>query len=145
MRKLLITGALVATSLGFASGMAPAGAATQRGLVNVNLEDVLVQVPVGLAANICDVDVAVLANALADGPATCTADADTDAIAIQDASNGQSTRQEGLVNLNVEDVKIQVPIAIAANVCDVDVAVLSGLLLDGPTTCEAAADSVAGG
>lgn len=142
MRKLLTTGALVAASIGLATAT-PTQAATQRGLVNVNVEDVVVQVPVGLAANVCDVDVAILAHGLADGPTQCTADTDTGAIAVSDGSKGRSTRQSGLVNLNIEDVRIQVPVAVAANVCDVDVAVLSGLLLDGPTTCDAAADSTA--
>ena len=140
MRKLLTTGALVAASLGIT--MAPASAATQRGLVNVNLEDVIVQVPVGLAANVCDLDVNVLARTLGDGPANCDSTADPDAIVVSPARGG-STNQEGLVNLNVEDVTIQVPVAVAANVCDVDVNVLGQALLDGPTTCEAAADSVA--
>lgn len=35
------------------------------------------------------------------------------------------TSQSGLVNVNVEDVVVQVPIAIAANICDVTVAACS--------------------
>ncbi len=48
------------------------------GLVNVTLVDVLsgnevaVQVPVSVAANICDVSVAVLAQDLSDGAADCS-------------------------------------------------------------------------
>ena len=140
MRKLLTTGALVAASIG--CSMAPSMAATQRGLVNVNLEDVTFQVPVGAAANICDVNAAVLATLLVDGLASCDAEADSDAIAVSPAP-GRSPRQEGLVNLNVDGVTVQVPVAVAANLCDVDVAILTSALLDGPTTCEAAADSTA--
>lgn len=42
---------------------APAGAAPlfTGGLVNVNIEDVNVQIPIGVAANVCGVTVAVLA------------------------------------------------------------------------------------
>lgn len=139
MRKLLTTGALVATSIGLS--MSPAAAATQQGLVNVNLEGIIVQAPVGVAANVCDVTAAVLAVGIVEGPATCVADADSDAVAVS-RTPGRGTRQEGLVNLNVEDVTIQVPIAVAANVCDVTIAVLSGAIADGPTTCSAIADSV---
>lgn len=42
-----------------------AGAQPQRGLVNVNIEDVTVVVPINAAANICGVDVSVLILALA--------------------------------------------------------------------------------
>jgi hypothetical protein len=41
--------------------------------VNVNSTDVAVQIPVALAANVCDVNVAVLVDELIDGSAPCTA------------------------------------------------------------------------
>lgn len=53
------------------------------GLINVTIVDVLsgnqvtVQVPVSVAANICDVSVAVLAQDLSDGAATCSNDQQT--------------------------------------------------------------------
>ena len=51
--------------------------AAQRGLVNVNFDDVTIQLPVGIAANICDVNAAVLAAAIADtGEAECDAQVD---------------------------------------------------------------------
>ena len=51
--------------------------AQQRGLVNVNIDDITVQLPVGIAANVCDVNAAVLAAAIADtGSAECTAKVD---------------------------------------------------------------------
>ncbi len=73
-------GLLAAGSLGVAS---PAQAAPvfAGGLVNVTLVDVVdvgdvtVQVPIAIAANICDVTVAVLAQDLRDGRATCNASA----------------------------------------------------------------------
>ncbi len=55
-------------------------------LVNVIIGDVTVQVPVGIAANICDVNAAVLANQLDAGDATCTATAESI------ASNGPGRR-----------------------------------------------------
>ena len=49
--------------------------ATQRGLVNVNIGDVTIQLPVGIAANVCDVNAAILAAAIADtGEAECDAE-----------------------------------------------------------------------
>ena len=51
--------------------------APQRGLVNVDIGDVTIQLPVGIAANVCDVNVAVLAAAIADtGSAECNAAVD---------------------------------------------------------------------
>ena len=45
---------------------APADAATQEGLVNVAVTDITVQVPIAVAANVCDVSVNVLAEQLDD-------------------------------------------------------------------------------
>ena len=52
-------------------------------------------------------------------------------------------RQEGLVNVNVTDVVVQAPISIAANVCDVTVAVLVSRLEDAASPCDAAATAEA--
>jgi hypothetical protein len=46
----------------------------------VNLDDVTVQIPVSLAANVCDVDVAVLTGLVVGDAAPCTADANSDAV-----------------------------------------------------------------
>jgi len=123
---------------------APASAQnTQEGLVNVALEDVTVQLPIAIAANVCDVNVAVLAE-LVDAPTACTATADS-AASAGPSGNG-STRQDGLVNVLVDDVVVQVPVALAANICDVNVAVLANVL-DSSSACEAQAgsDAQAGG
>ena len=50
------------------------GPVTQRGLVNVALTDVNVQVPVTVAANVCGVAVGVLAQAANVGDVDCTTD-----------------------------------------------------------------------
>jgi hypothetical protein len=66
------------------------------------------------------------------------------------AASAQPVVTGGLVNVtivdfadvNVEDVRVQLPIAIAANVCDVDVNVLAADLADdGQANCTATATS----
>jgi hypothetical protein len=111
----------------------------QSGLINVNVSDLDVQVPVAVAANICDVSVAVLVSQLRDGAADCAATGDADA--ITPSGDGAPPRQQGLVNVNLSDVAVQVPVTVAANVCDVSVAVLVDDLEDGSAPCVADADS----
>ena len=108
----------------------------QEGLVNVAVEDVVVQLPIAVAANVCDVNVAVLSE-IADEGGTCTATADSAATAGP-SGNNNSIMQEGLVNVLVQDVVVQAPIAVAANVCDVNVAILARVLDEG-SACEAVA------
>ena len=50
-------------------------------------------------------------------------------------------QQRGLVNVNIDDTTIQVPIAVAANLCDINVNVLALQLRNGQTECDAQADS----
>ena len=139
MRKALVT--LIATACtAVAMAVAPATAANQNGLVNINVEDNVVQVPVAIAANVCNVDVAVLVGLLADtGTAECNADAFSGAT-VTPRQNGGNTRQDGLINVNLENNTVQIPIAAAANICDVDVAILVGTILeDDATQCDAGA------
>jgi hypothetical protein len=112
---------------------ASAGAApTQEGLVNVNISDVTVQIPIAVAANVCDVDVNILASELLSGPTECQ----SGSIALaDDSSRGTAPQQEGLINVNISDVVVQAPISVAANICDVAVNVLVNLLADGPVDC----------
>ena len=107
----------------------------QNGLVNVNVEGLILALPIAVAANVCDVNVAVLSE-IADEAGTCTATADS-AASAGPSGNG-NIRQEGLVNVLIDDVVIQAPIAVAANVCDVNVAVLARVL-DDASACEAVA------
>jgi hypothetical protein len=120
-------------------GLASAQVQQQDGLVNVAVGDVIVQVPVGVAANVCDTTVAVLAEN-ADAPAACNATADTFASSGRGSSPNQ--RQEGLVNVALGDVIVQVPIGVAANICDTTVALIAQNI-DAPAACTATADSVA--
>ena len=75
--RIAVTLATVALSVGVAA--APASAAPQNGLVNVNVSGNTVQVPIGVAANICDVNVAVIAE-VTDDQAVCNADADANSV-----------------------------------------------------------------
>jgi hypothetical protein len=138
--------ACTGTLLTVAAAAAPATAAPnqtrQQGLVNVAVTDTTVQVPVAVAANICDVTVNVLASQLADGSAPC--DAAADAVATRPTGGDNQTRQDGLVNIALTDTVVQLPIGIAANVCDVSANVLAQLPIDTAEACEAVATPSAG-
>jgi hypothetical protein len=95
-RTRKLAASLFATGL-LAVGVAAPGASAQPvitgGLVNVTVVDVLndtqvaVQVPVGVAANVCGVNAAAILGLAAQGPVTCEADADALAFAVnQDRS-----------------------------------------------------------
>jgi len=144
-RVTTTTAAALALGIGL---VAPATAgpnrANQDGLVNLALQDTTVQVPVALAANICGVAVNVLATATAVAPVDCMAEGVSIAQGPGDGG-ANNARQSGLVNVAVQDTTVQVPIAIAANICGVSVNLLSGLTFVGPTTCDALADAAAQG
>jgi hypothetical protein len=115
--RIAAIGATCVMALGV--GASSAGAATtQQGLVNVSLENI--QVPIGIAANVCNVG----ANALASQNFTdfgdCTAIAESDA---GGGGGGSNTHQRGLVNVSASDIEI--PISVAANVCNVAVNLLA--------------------
>lgn len=140
MRRAFVS-LVAAVCMAVAATVAPATAANQNGLVNINVEDNIVQVPVAVAANVCDINVAVLVGLLADtGSTTCTALAESGATVTARPNNSGATRQNGLINVNLENNTIQIPIAAAANICDVDVAILVGAILeDDATECDARA------
>jgi hypothetical protein len=118
----------------------------QSGLVNVALGDVTIQVPVAVAANICDVNVGVLVGDLRDDG---SADCDSEAISDAEVTTGPPSTpivQQGLVNVAIGDVTVQVPIAAALNLCDVNLAILGGDFFDdGDADCIATAGSGASG
>ena len=158
MRKLIFAPVLAAAlSLG-TPGIAMAANNDQSGLVNVTLQGlslaipVSVAVPIGIAANVCDVSVLSLQDPSAGD--TCTATNNSMAlsraiaVAMTDPSGGGSNNQQnGLVNVNVQDlalavpVSVAIPVGVAANVCDVSV--LSLQQQTGPTTCDATNTSTA--
>jgi hypothetical protein len=158
MRKLILAPVLaVALALG-APSVAMAAPNDQSGLVNVNLQGlslaipVSVAVPIGVAANVCDVSVLSLQEQT--GDITCTATNNSLALsraiglAMTDQNGGgSSNHQSGLVNVNVQDlalavpVSVAIPVGVAANVCDVSV--LSLQEQTGPMTCDATNTSTA--
>jgi hypothetical protein len=131
-----LVAALVALMLPLCVAAAPASAQTQTGLVNVAVVGNTIQAPVSVAANICGLQVAVLAQGLAQGPVDCTALADSQAVATRQPGGGGGN-QQGLVNIIVADNVVQIPIAAAANVCGVQVAVLAEFVDQAATACTA--------
>ena len=123
------------------AGPAAAAPPQQSGLVNVNVTDLTVQIPIGIAANVCDLNIAVLAQDLLDDAADCDANVEN-GLEVTPADGGP-TQQEGLVNVNLEDIAVQVPIGVAANICDVNVAVLVSSIVDDAARCDADADNTA--
>lgn len=132
---------LVATmSLGLVAA-GSASAQTQTGLVNLDISGNTVQVPIGVAANVCDVNVAVLVDTYLDQAARCGASATSTGIGVTTPSAGETGDQSGLVNVRVNDNVVQIPLAVAANVCDVNVAVLTNLFVDDAANCTTNANS----
>lgn len=114
----------------FLSLTATAFAQDQEGLVNVSVDDNTVQVPVSVAANVCDIAVDVLsADFVGTEETACTIDQETaaanDLPGYEDKPGNGSGKQKGLVNVGVEGNTVQVPIGVAANVCGADVSALA--------------------
>ena len=95
-----------------------------------------------VAANICDVKVNALSEFLGTGDTACTTDAESGAVFGPGGTS--NTRQRGLVNVNVADVVVLVPVSVAANLCDISVNVLAQSREFGQATCDAVANSSAG-
>jgi hypothetical protein len=114
---------------------------TQQGLVNVYAEDVTVQIPVAVAANICGVAVNVLVSEVNQGAVDCEVEGVAIAQNERGRNGGPAPRQEGLVNVALTDIVVQVPVAVAANVCGVAVNVLAQNVNQGSVDCEAIAEA----
>lgn len=124
---------LMAVGVGSA---AAAGPTNQTGLVNVSLGDVTVQVPVAVAANVCGLQVGALSVLLAQNQTT-TCNSESDAVVPDftvSRDGGGPVNQTGLVNVAVGDVTLQLPVAVAANICGVQAAVLAVAVLQNQTT-----------
>ncbi len=152
--------ATVAVSLGLAAGPAAAqNSGNQNGLVNVNVQDVLngnqvaIQAPIGVVANVCGVNVGIIQDARRAGaPVNCNASNEQATEAnfpapFQSAAGDNRGNQRGLVNVNVQDVltgnqvAIQAPIGVVANVCGVNVGVIQDARRAGaPIDCNATND-----
>lgn len=115
----------IIASVALATALPLTAVAQQEGLVNVALTDNVIQVPVGVAAQICDVDASVIAQDFTGTEDTvCTIDEDTGADAGTGNSNGGG-QQKGLVNVDVSGNTVQVPVSVAAQICDLDVNVIA--------------------
>ena len=138
-------GAVLALAMVGPVAAAPGGNQAGDSLVNVQLSDITVAVPVAVAANLCDINVNVLAALVDAGETTCTATAESAASPGSNGGNGGGRNQAGdsLVNVQIDDVAVLVPIALAANLCDVNVNVLARQFRLGDATCEADASSLA--
>ena len=124
---------------------APAAAQTQQdGLVNVAVTDNVVQIPIGVAANICGVTAAVLSQQIQSGDVDCTAISNATAFSTGNGGGG-GAQQNGLVNVAVTDNTVQVPVSAAANIWGVGVAVLAQFVDTGDTACTARSRSSARG
>jgi hypothetical protein len=147
LRKPLL-GLTLALAMMFAMALpAAAQPPQQEGLVNVNISEVLVQLPISIAANVCNVAVNVLAEQVLEDPDyACESQAESGAnFAWNDGNRNGNGQQRGLVNVNAQDITVQAPISVAANICNLDVNVLARQeLVDGQRTCEATAESIAG-
>ena len=142
VKRLAAVLAVSAISAGAAAS--PAIAQTnQSGLVNVAVVDNPVQIPLGVAANICGVTAAVLSQQINTGNVSCSAISNATAFSMGSGGGG-STQQNGLVNVAVTGNTIQIPISAAANVCGVGVAVLSQFTSTGPVACTARSRGSAG-
>jgi len=131
-------------------GISSAAAKTeQQGLVNVAIVDTQVAVPVSIAANLCDINVGVLAQQERAAGAACEATADSLATHNKGPGGGGGqagqggVAQDGLVNVAIVDTQVAVPVAVAANICDLNVGVLARQLRIGGAECTADADSMA--
>ena len=137
--------AVLATVSTGALGVTAAGAQNQSGLVNVAVVNNTVQIPIGVAANVCGVTVNLLATATATSPVDCTAVSGAQATSTGSSGGGGGGNQSGLVNLFVANNTIQVPVGIAANICGVAANILAQGTLTGPASCNATGNGTATG
>jgi hypothetical protein len=144
--KLRLTMAVLVTAVTALIGASAAGAQNQSGLVNVAIVNNTVQIPIGIAANVCGVAVNILAQNIVSGDTTCSAVAGATATrAGGGGGGGGNTNQQGLVNLFVADNVIQVPVGIAANICGVAANVLAQQIHTGTASCDAMGNGTATG
>ncbi len=136
--------AIVVGALSLGIAVAPASA-QQSGLVNVVVSNNTVQVPVAVAADVCGLQVGILAQGLAQGPVNCTSSSGSTATATRSSTGSGGGPQQGLVNLAIVNNTIQAPVGIAANICGIQAGVLATLLAQGPTTCNATGNGTATG
>jgi hypothetical protein len=145
MIKRVLAGTLVTGALTLAL-VSPAAAANRAGntLVNVQVSDLTILVPISVAANICDTTVNILANNIDGVTPVCTATADSAASPGNGGGGGGNTAGDSLVNVQLDDIFVAVPVGVALNLCDTSVNLLSTQVETGMLTCDATSRVVAG-
>jgi hypothetical protein len=137
-----IGSAILSLALVGSAMAAPGGNQAGDTLVNVQLSDITILVPVAVAANLCDINVNVLADQVDAGDTTCDATAESAASPGWNGGGGGNQAGDSLVNVQITDVFVAVPISLAANLCDVNANVLAQQLRLGDATCNASALAV---
>lgn len=141
MRRTLSAGLLgsLVLSVSLVGGVSAAAGGNQAGdsLVNVQVSDLNVLVPVAVAANLCDINVNILAAQADLGDTTCTSTAESQASPGWNSGNGGNQAGDSLINVQLDNVTVAVPIALALNICDLDVNVLARQFAAGDTECVA--------
>ena len=145
LREKRLVAAVILCTTALSVGVASAPAQThQEGLVNVAVTDNTVQIPIGVAANICGVSAAVLSQQIASNTVNCDAFANATAFSMGNGGGG-GAQQNGLVNVALTDNTIQIPVSAAANVCGVGVSVLSEFVGTNDVACTARSRGAAQG
>jgi hypothetical protein len=142
--KRPLAAALAASALALAVSAGPASA-QQNGLVNVDLSNNTVQVPVAVAADICGVQANVIAAGNFGGNALCSSASRSTATGGGGGGGGGSTQQEGLINVAITGNTVQVPVGVAADVCGVQANVIASNSFGGNAVCTAISRPVASG
>ena len=142
--KVRVTLAALAAALLALVATGTATAQNQSGLVNVAVVNNTVQVPVGIAANVCGVSVDVLSQGILTGDTACQAVSGATAT-FAGGNGGSGGSQQGLVNLFVANNTIQVPVGLAANICGISAAVLAQFIHTGAAHCDAQGNGTATG
>ena len=145
MIRKLIGSTLAGTALAVAL-VGPVAAQNEAGdsLINVQISDLTVLVPISLAANLCDINANILAQQDRTGGGECTADATSIASPGSNGGGGGGNKAgDSLVNVQLSNIDVFVPIGIAANLCDANVNLLAQQVREGGATCTATAESIA--
>jgi hypothetical protein len=154
----------VAVSVGMAAPTFAQGNnnGSQTGLINVNASNIVANIPVsvalpiGLAANLCGINAGVLAAAQQNNSSfTCTATSNPSATSVAQAlstgaagTGNNNGTQTGLVNVNISNILLNVPISaavpvgVAANACGINAAVLLALAQQNGSTYSCTATSM---
>ena len=131
--KRPLTAALATSALALGVSAGPA-AAQQSGLVNVDLSNNTVQVPVAVAADVCGVQANVIAAGNFGGNALCSSASRSTATG---GGGGGSAQQQGLINVAITGNTVQVPIGVAADVCGVQANVIASNSFGANAVCTA--------